>query len=153
MAQMVRSAPSKTTISPCPLNNEENTPDRCQAKVKQIQKYKNTKTQKHSTLHSSFRPETILPNPTNNAIIELLGSFDVPKMPFTNEPNELLFSISRRPQELFNDDDTVMMSRRHKERPWMVAYRLPLPQRKEWLIRRLTANHGLYHRPRTSKTS
>lgn len=50
-------------------------------------------------------PETILPNPTNNANIEFLGSFDVPKTPFTNEPNELLFSISRRPQELFNDDD------------------------------------------------
>lgn len=50
-------------------------------------------------------PETTLPNPTNNANIEFLGSFDVPKTPFTNEPNELLFSISRRPQELFNDDD------------------------------------------------
>jgi len=43
--------------------------------------------------------------PTNNANIEFLGSFDVPKTPFTNEPNELLFSIPRRPQELFNDDD------------------------------------------------
>jgi hypothetical protein len=57
-----------------------------------------------STSQSLFIPETILPNPTNNANIELLGSFDVPKMPSTNEPDELLFSISHRLQELFNDD-------------------------------------------------